>query len=96
MVHEQAPDQLCPEQARHSATHISQEQARRHMDAADRSRIAYVRRLYRADPADPRFYHLLIDSTAIPLDTVVEIILRALSSLPATRTAPRNAPAAAQ
>jgi cytidylate kinase len=73
---------------------ISQDQARRHMDAADRSRIAYVRRLYRADPADPRFYHLLIDSTAIPLDAVVEIILRALSSLPATRTAPRNAAAA--
>ena len=40
--------------------------------------IAYVRRLYRADPADPRHYHLVIDSTAIPLDAVVEIILRAL------------------
>ena len=70
---------------------VSQDQARRHMDAADRARIAYVRRLYHADPADPRYYHLLIDSTAIPLDTVVEIILRALSSFPATRTAPPDA-----
>jgi Cytidylate kinase-like family len=59
---------------------ISLDQARRHMDAADRARIAYVRRLYRADPADPCHYHLVIDSTAIPLDAVIEIILRALSA----------------
>jgi cytidylate kinase len=59
---------------------IGLDQARRHMKAADRARTAYVRRLYRADPADPRHYHLLIDSTAIPIDTVTEIILRALSS----------------
>ena len=73
---------------------VGQEEARRHMDAADRARTAYVRRLYRADPADPRHYHLVIDSTAIPLDTVVEMILQALSSFPATPTAPRNAAAA--
>jgi Cytidylate kinase-like family len=62
---------------------VGAEQARRHMDAADRARTAYVRRLYRADPADPRHYHLIIDSTAIPLDAVTEIILRALASFPA-------------
>jgi cytidylate kinase len=62
---------------------VDPEQARRHMDAADRARTAYVRRLYRADPADLRHYHLLIDSTAIPLDTVVEMVLLALSSFPA-------------
>jgi cytidylate kinase len=62
---------------------VSQEDARRHLNTADRARTAYVRRLYRADPADPRHYHLMIDSTAIPLDTVVEMILRALSSFPA-------------
>jgi cytidylate kinase len=64
---------------------VGQEEARRHMDAADRARTAYVRRLYRADPTDPRHYHLVIDSTAIPLDAVVEMILRALSSFPAAR-----------
>ncbi len=62
---------------------VGQDEARRHLSAADRARTAYVRRLYRADPADPRHYHLLIDSTAIPLDTVVGMILRALSSFPA-------------
>ena len=67
---------------------ISEDQSRRHRDAADRSRTAYVRRLYRADPADPRYYHLVIDSTALPLDTVVEVILQALSSFPALRPAP--------
>jgi cytidylate kinase len=61
---------------------VSEDQARRHLDAADRNREAYVRRLYRSDPADPRHYHLIIDSTALPLDTVTEIILRALSCSP--------------
>jgi cytidylate kinase len=50
------------------------------MRTADRARTAYVRRLYRADPGDARYYHLVIDSTAIPVDAVTEIILRALSS----------------
>ena len=44
---------------------------------ADKARTAYVRRLYRCDPADPSLYHLVIDSTAMPLDTVVELILTA-------------------
>jgi cytidylate kinase len=71
---------------------IEIDQARRHMDAADRARVAYVRRLYRADPADPRHYHLVIDSTAIPLDAVTEVILRALSSFPAALFAPVATP----
>ena len=61
---------------------IALDQARLHLKAADKARDAYVRRLYRANPSDPRYYHLMIDSTAIPLDTVTEIILRALSALP--------------
>jgi hypothetical protein len=62
---------------------IAVDEARRRMDAADRARVAYVRRLYRADPADPGHYHLVIDSTSIPLDAVTEVILRSLSSFPA-------------
>jgi cytidylate kinase len=56
---------------------ISQEQARAHMHTADTARTAYVRRLYRADPADASLYHMVIDSTAIPLDAVIELILAA-------------------
>jgi cytidylate kinase len=54
---------------------ISEEQAARRLRAADKARTAYVRRLYRTDPADPALYHLVIDSTAIPLDTVTELVL---------------------
>ena len=56
---------------------ISEEQARERLRAADKARDAYVRRLYRCDPADPSLYHLMIDSTAMPLDTVIELILTA-------------------
>jgi cytidylate kinase len=56
---------------------ISEEEARARLRAADKARTAYVRRLYRTDPADPSLYHLVIDSTAIPLDTVIELILAA-------------------
>ena len=56
---------------------ISEEQARERLRAADKARTAYVRRLYRCDPADASLYHLVIDSTAIPLDTVIELILTA-------------------
>jgi cytidylate kinase len=54
---------------------ISEEQARTRMRAADKARTAYVRRLYRCDPDNPSLYHLVIDSTAMPLDTVTELIL---------------------
>jgi cytidylate kinase len=56
---------------------ISEEQARERLRAADKARTAYVRRLYRCDPADASLYHLVIDSTAIPLDTVIELIVTA-------------------
>jgi cytidylate kinase len=72
---------------------ISENEARRHLNAADRARDTYVRRLYRADPADSRHYHLIIDSTALPLDTVTEIILRALSGFSTQLGAERGAAA---
>jgi cytidylate kinase len=56
---------------------ISEEQANERMCAADKARTAYVRRLYRCDPADASLYHLVIDSTAMPLDTVIELIVAA-------------------
>jgi cytidylate kinase len=56
---------------------VSIDEARTHMGAADRARTAYVRRLYRTDPTKVALYHLVIDSTAIPLETVVEMILTA-------------------
>jgi len=54
---------------------ISEDQARDRLRAADKARTAYVRRLYRCDPSDASLYHLVIDSTAIPLDAVVDLII---------------------
>ena len=69
---------------------ISEEHARERLRAADKARTAYVRRLYRCDPADPSLYHLVIDSTAIPLEVVVELVLaaaRAHAGMPEGATA---------
>jgi cytidylate kinase len=56
---------------------ISEEKASERLRAADKARTAYVRRLYRTDPADASLYHLVIDSTAMPLDAVIELIVTA-------------------
>jgi cytidylate kinase len=53
------------------------EEVRREMAATDRGREAYVRHFYRCDPAEPRHYHLVVDSTALPVDAVVEIVVTA-------------------
>ena len=36
-----------------------------------------MRRCYRVDPASPRLYHLVVDSTALPLQTVVDLVVDA-------------------
>jgi cytidylate kinase len=56
---------------------VGLDEAKDHMRAADKAREAYVRRLYGVDPADPSLYHLVIDSTVMPVDAVVELILTA-------------------
>lgn len=43
----------------------------------DGSRIAYVRRAYGVDGRDPVWYHLMLDSTAIDVDTCVDLIVTA-------------------
>ncbi|MFC7326936.1 AAA family ATPase [Marinactinospora rubrisoli] len=48
----------------------------RDLEDNDRARAAYVRRFYRADAADPRLYHLVIDSTAMGLTACVDVIER--------------------
>jgi cytidylate kinase len=69
---------------------ISVAEAQVRLRAADKARTAYVRRLYRTDPADPSLYHLVIDSTAVPLDTAIELVLVAAR---AHAAAPEGAPA---
>jgi cytidylate kinase len=56
---------------------IDRETAERHQEAEDRARIRYVRDAYGVDGRDPSLYHLMIDSTAIDLDTCVDLIVTA-------------------
>ena len=53
---------------------VDRDTAERRLEETDRAREAYVRHFYRCDPKDAGLYHLVIDSTAIPLDACVEII----------------------
>jgi cytidylate kinase len=62
---------------------LTEEVARRRLRDNDRAREAYVRHFYRADPADPEHYHLVIDSTVVPLDTVAEVVARAARAVSA-------------
>jgi cytidylate kinase len=57
---------------------ISLDQARTRMDDTDRARTLYVRRLYRADPTDPSLYHLVLDTTVLPIDAAVEVLATAV------------------
>jgi hypothetical protein len=55
----------------------SSDDVRREMEANDRTREAYVRHFYRCDPSDAQHYHLVVDTTAVPLETVVELVVTA-------------------
>lgn len=55
------------------------------MRRLDRTHAEYARQLYGADIADPALYHLVIDSTAIPLDACVEMIVAAAQARDAAR-----------
>jgi cytidylate kinase len=60
---------------------VGLDEARAHLRAADAARHAYVRHLYHVDPSDAEIYHLVIDSTAIPLDNVIDLIVMAVGSV---------------
>jgi cytidylate kinase len=56
---------------------LGAEDAARLRKSGDRAREAYVRHFYGCDARDPALYHLVIDSTALSNETVVEIIAAA-------------------
>ena len=53
------------------------EEVRRELEVMDRTRESYVRHFYRCDPRAAEHYHLVVDSTALPLGTVVELVVTA-------------------
>ncbi|MBF8189714.1 cytidylate kinase-like family protein [Nonomuraea sp. K274] len=60
---------------------LSEREARRIIEENDGARTAYVRHFYKADPTDPSLYHLVLDSTAIPVPTCVELIVTAAEAV---------------
>jgi hypothetical protein len=56
---------------------LDRSDAERLRKSGDRAREAYVRHFYGCDARDPALYHLVIDSTALPEATVVNIIAAA-------------------
>jgi cytidylate kinase len=51
--------------------------AHERQEREDKARRSYVRRAYGVDGGNPELYHLMLDSTALPLDTCVEMIVTA-------------------
>jgi cytidylate kinase len=56
---------------------MDRDTAERHLAETDKARQAYMQHFYRCDVHDTALYHLVIDSTAIPLETCVELIVTA-------------------
>jgi Cytidylate kinase-like family len=79
------PDALCvrldgPLEARiaHAvAQGVDEASARRDQQEVDRARDAYARVIFSARQDDPRLYHLILDSTVLPVETCLDILVRA-------------------
>lgn len=56
---------------------IDLETATERQQVEDRARIDYVRRAYGVDGRDPSLYHLILDSTELPLDACADLIASA-------------------
>ena len=54
---------------------IDEAEASRRLEETDRARALYLRRFYHCDAEDLGLYHLVIDSTTVPLDTCAELIV---------------------
>jgi hypothetical protein len=53
------------------------DEVRRELEGNDRTREAYVRHFYGCDPASAAHYHLVVDTTVLPVQTVIDLIVTA-------------------
>jgi hypothetical protein len=56
---------------------IDRQTAEKRMAQVDKAREAYVRHFYGVDSRNPELYHVVLDSTSIPLETCVDLIAAA-------------------
>jgi cytidylate kinase len=69
---------------------IGEREARDALSRNDHARAAYVRHFYRTDPALPEHYDLVLDSTRIPPELCVDLIVAAATSRQRSADAPRR------
>jgi cytidylate kinase len=60
---------------------LDEQIARRAMHHTDQAHADYARRFYGADLADAALYHVVLDTTAVDLDTAVDILAAAARSV---------------
>jgi cytidylate kinase len=60
-----------------TAEGVDRETAERQLSDSDRARQAYVKHFYGVEASDASLYHLIIDSTVLPVDVCVDLIERA-------------------
>lgn len=58
--------------------HTSLEEATTRCTATDKARAHFVRRLYNTDAADASHYHLVLDTTVLPNDAIVDVLSTAV------------------
>ena len=56
---------------------LDKEAATKRQAEADKARTTFVKRLYRADPADPNLYHLVMDPTVFGIEPSITLLLAA-------------------
>jgi cytidylate kinase len=66
---------------------IDHETARRAMHRLDRIHREWSKHFYGIDPSDPSLYHVVLDSTTLPLEQCTELIVMADQSLSAAEAA---------
>lgn len=60
---------------------LDEREASRRQAETDRARAAYLKRFYDCRPDDPALYHLVLDSTVIPLDTCTNLIVAGATAI---------------
>ncbi len=59
---------------------IDEATARDRMAETDRARARYFTRIYGRDAADPALYHLVVDSTVLPVEACVRLVVDAATA----------------
>jgi hypothetical protein len=59
---------------------IAEDAARAHQADSDRAWATFTKRVFGRDPADPQLYHLILDSTVVPLPACVSLVADAATA----------------